>query len=108
MTEDLPPPVAAYAAANARLDADGMLAAFAGDAVVQDEGARHQGREAIRAWIQTATIGVRAIFTPETWREDGGTVVVEGPVAGDFPGSPIRLTFRFAFVDDLIRRLEIA
>lgn len=107
MTEDLPPPVAAYAAANARLDADGMLAAFAWDAVVQDEGARHEGREAIRAWIQTATIGAQAIFTPKTWREDGETVVVEGPVEGDFPGSPIRLTFRFALTGGLIRRLEI-
>ncbi|TIV37824.1 MAG: nuclear transport factor 2 family protein, partial [Mesorhizobium sp.] len=29
MTLELPPPIAAYVAANARLDVDGMLAPFA-------------------------------------------------------------------------------
>ncbi len=108
MTDDLPTPIAAYAAANARLDADGMLAAFAPDAVVRDDGGRHAGRDAIKAWIDTATIAARAVFMPETWREEDGTVIVEGPTAGDFPGSPIRFTFRFTLRDGAIAGLEVA
>ncbi|HYD15497.1 MAG TPA: hypothetical protein VEA77_03765 [Hyphomicrobium sp.] len=38
--------------------------------------------------------------------EDGFTLV-EGPVTGRVPGSPIRLTFRFSMQDDLISALEI-
>jgi hypothetical protein len=108
MTNALPASIAAYAAANARLDAEGMLAPFARDAVVRDDGGRHVGHDEIRTWINSATIGVRAVFTPETWREEGGRVIVEGPTAGDFPGSPIRFTFRFTLRDGAIAVLEIA
>ena len=108
MADDLPTPIAAYAAANARLDADGMLAPFAPDAVVRDDGGRHAGHDGIRAWINSATMAAKAIFTPETWREEAGRVIVEGPTAGDFPGSPIRFTFRFTLRDGAITALEIA
>jgi ketosteroid isomerase-like protein len=108
MTNALPTPIAAYAAANARLDADGMLASFTPDAVVRDDGGRHAGRDEIKAWIDAATIAARAVFTPETWREQDGRIIVEGPTAGDFPGSPIRFTFRFTLRDGAIAGLEIA
>lgn len=108
MATELPPPIAAYVAANARLDADGMLAAFAPDAVVFDEQRRRVGRTEIHDWIQSATIASRAIFTPDACRQEGGAVVVEGPTAGDFPGSPIRFTFRFTLENGAIAALEIA
>ena len=108
MTKHLPAPIAAYAAANARLDADGMLATFAPDAVVRDDGGHHAGHDAIRAWINGATIAARAVFTPETWREEEGRVVVEGRTAGDFPGSPLRFTFGITLRDGAIAALEIA
>jgi hypothetical protein len=104
----LPAPIAAYVQANARLDAEGMLAPFAQDAVVRDDGGHHAGREEIRSWIRSATIDSRAIFTPEDWREEGGQILVEGPTAGNFPGSPIRLTFRFRLIGAAIAGLEIA
>ncbi|WP_137181719.1 nuclear transport factor 2 family protein [Roseomonas sp. AR75] len=108
MTDALPEPIAAYVAANARLDANAMLAPFAPDAVVRDEGGRHVGRDAIRAWIDAATIASRAVFSPETWREQDGRFIVEGPTAGDFPGSPIRFTFRFTLRHGAITDLDIA
>ncbi|MBL8773879.1 MAG: nuclear transport factor 2 family protein, partial [Phenylobacterium sp.] len=43
MPIELPSPIRTYVAANARLDADGMLSAFADDAVVSDEARRHAG-----------------------------------------------------------------
>ena len=39
MSLELPTPIAAYVAANARLNADGMLKPFAADAVLLDNGA---------------------------------------------------------------------
>lgn len=108
MIKDLPPPIAAYVAANARLDAQGMLAAFATDAVVRDDGGRHQGHEELEAWIRTATLDAQAVFAPDAWREEDGLVVVDGLTAGAFRGSPIRFTFRFTLEDGAIAALEIA
>jgi hypothetical protein len=108
MTNELPAPIAAYVAANARLDADGMVAPFARDAVVRDDGGHHTGRDEIRIWIESATIASHAVFTPETWRERDGRVVVEGLTTGKFPGSPIRFTFSFLLRRDAIAGLEIA
>ncbi|NKE47172.1 nuclear transport factor 2 family protein [Roseomonas frigidaquae] len=106
MIDVLPAPIEAYVRANARLDAEGMLAPFAPDAVVHDEGGSHAGPEEIRAWIQSATIASRAVFTPDRWHAEGGTIVVEGPTAGAFPGSPIRFTFRFKLAGQAISALE--
>jgi ketosteroid isomerase-like protein len=107
MSPDLPSPVAAYVAANARLDLPGMLRPFAADAVLVDNGRRHEGHAGLRALFETEVIAVRAIFTPESVRHDTGQVVVEGPVHGDFRGSPIRFTYRFTLEGDSIRALEI-
>jgi len=104
----LPAPVAAYFAANPGFDVEGMLAPFAADAVVADENRRHAGTTAIRAWIEEATIGNRAVFTPEAWREEGGRLVVEGTVAGTFPGSPVRLACRFTLAGGRIAALDIS
>ena len=108
MDTTLPAPIAAYVEANTRLDADGMLAAFAPDAVVQDEGRRLQGHEKVMGWIQSATIASRAVFTPDAWHEQDGRIVVTGLTRGDFPGSPIRFSFRFALDGVAITALAIA
>jgi len=107
MSLDLPFPIATYVAANARLDADGMLEPFAADAVVRDNGAVLRGRAEIRSLFEEAVIPVKAIFTPDTARNEGGQVVVEGPAHGDFKGSPIRFTYRFTLENDAIKVLEI-
>jgi hypothetical protein len=50
---------------------------------------------------------VKAIFTPDSVRHENLQVVVEGPVHGDFKGSPIRFTYRFSLENDGIKALEI-
>lgn len=107
MTLDLPSPVAAYVAANARLDVDAMLAPFAADAVLLDNGAAFRGHAEIRTLFAEAVVAVKAIFTPDTVRHENGRVVVEGPAHGDFKGSPIRFTYRFTLEDEAITALEI-
>ena len=108
MDTPLPSPIAAYVEANARLDADDMLATFAPDAVVEDEGRRLTSPEDIGEWIRSATIASRAVFTPDAWHEKDGRIVVAGLTHGDFPGSPIRFTFRFALDGGAITALAIA
>lgn len=107
MSLELPSPIAAFVAANARLDVDEMLKPFAPDAVAHDMGRSHHGHAELRTWFQDEVIAVKAIFTPDTVRREDGQVVVAGPAHGDFKGSPIRFTYRFALENDAIKALEI-
>ena len=107
MPLELPPPIAAYVAANAKLDVDGMLQPFSADAVLRDNGAAFSGHAGIRRLLEDAVVPVKAIFAPDAARQDGGQIVVEGPAHGDFPGSPIRFTYRFTLEGDAIKALEI-
>jgi hypothetical protein len=107
MSLGLPPPIAAYVAANARLDAEGMVRTFAADAVVHDDGDVIRGHAELRPWLEKSVIAVKAIFTPDAVRHEGDQVIVEGPAHGDFKGSPIRFTFNFTLEDDAIKALEI-
>jgi hypothetical protein len=107
MTIALPPPIAAYYDAKNRHDIDGMLAPFAVDALVHDEGHDHLGRASIRAWMEDTTRKYRVTSTPEESSADGAELVVRALVSGNFPGSPAHLTYRFALADDRIARLTI-
>ncbi|MFI0848700.1 nuclear transport factor 2 family protein [Mesorhizobium sp. IMUNJ 23232] len=107
MTLELPIPIAAYVAANARLDVDGMVAPFAAEAVLRDNGTVLRGHDEMRSLLAEAVVAAKAIFTPDTVRHEAGQLVVEGPAHGDFKGSPIRFAYRFTLEDDAIKALEI-
>ena len=106
MFMDLPKPIADYVAANARLDIDGMLKPFLRDAVFIDNGKHFEGLSAIRQLFEHEVMPVKAIFVPDAVREENGDVIVEGPAHGDFPGSPLRFTYRFTLVEGAIKTLE--
>lgn len=107
MPLDLPKSIADYVEANARLDLDGMLKPFLREALFIDNGKHYEGQAAIRHLLEEEVIPVKAIFTPDTIREEGGDVVVEGPAHGDFPGSPLRFTYRFTLVSGAIKTLKV-
>lgn len=107
MSMNLPKPIAAYVEANARLDVDGMLKPFQHDAVFIDNDKRFEGQATIRLLLEKEVIPVKAIFSPDTVREEGDDVVVEGPAHGDFPGSPLRFTYRFTLANDAIKTLQV-
>lgn len=107
MTTDLPEPLAAYFAAKNRHDIDAMLAPFAGDAVVRDEGRTHAGRDAIRAWMEETTRRYRVTVEPTAATADGATWTVQALVSGTFPGSPATLRYRFSLARQSISGLEI-
>lgn len=106
MSLNLPKPIADYIDANARLDLDGMMKHFRLDAVFIDNGKHFVGQAKIRKMLDEEAIAVKAIFEPDTVREENGDIVLEGPAHGEFPGSPLRFTYRFTMVDDAIKTLE--
>ena len=106
MSLNLPSPIADYIAANARLDIDGMLKPFLPDALFIDNGKPFAGQAAIRRLFEQEVIPVKAIFAPESVREENGDIVLEGPAHGDFPGSPIRFTYRFTLANGAIQTLQ--
>lgn len=106
MPIQLPKPIADFVEANARLDIDGMLKPFLNDAVFIDNGKPFEGQAAIRHLFEKEVMPVKAIFTPDTVRELDGDIVVEGPAHGNFPGSPLRFTYRFTLAHGAIKTLE--
>jgi hypothetical protein len=104
---DLPEPLAAYFAAKNRHDIEAMAAMFAEQASVRDEGVTHEGRPAIRAWIEETTRRYAVKVAPIEMMQTPGRIVVKADVAGNFPGSPVTLTYKFALAGDHISALEI-
>lgn len=106
MVLELPKPIADYIEAQARLDLNGMMKSFLPGAIFTDNGKQYVGHAEIREMLQEMVIDLKAIFEPDTVREEDGNAVLEGPISGDFPGSPIRFTHRFTLEGDAIKLLE--
>ena len=108
MSPELPHPIADFVGANARLDLDGMVKPFAAEAVFLDNGERFKGREEIRAHLKTMVVDLKAVFTPDTVRREDDVVLMEGPAHGDYPGSPIRFTYRVELDGDVINTMDVS
>lgn len=109
MTTAVPKVVTRYFEADARRDIDALVALFADDAVVIDEGKTRRGATEIRGWqtgaasefeYTTEVIGVAA--------DDEDHLLVTARLDGNFPGGTATLTFDFTVTGELISRLEIA
>lgn len=107
MTISLPQPLAAYFAAKNRHDIDAMLAPFAADATVRDEGRTHANPAAIRGWMIATTAKYEVTVEPREASLADGIWTVAGLVTGDFPGSPAILRYRFTLAGDRIAALSI-
>jgi hypothetical protein len=86
-----------YFAMAPEADTEPYFAQFAADATAEDEGVIHRGIDAIRAWrasvppVSYAVLDVRTVDEEHTARAE---------ISGEFPGSPVVLSFRFTFTDD--------
>jgi hypothetical protein len=108
MPLDLPKPLPRYFAAQNALDAEAMVACFVPDAEVHDEGGTYVGRDAILGWKRDTIAKYGISIEPLEVSEKDGKPVVVARVAGNFPGSPADLTYRFGVSPDgLIRTLDI-
>lgn len=104
---NLPEPIAAYFAADRHPSAQALARCFTAQATVTDEGRTHVGAQAIAAWRANASTQYRYTVEPVAIERDEGFIVVTSHVAGDFPGSPVDLRYRFRLERGLIAALEI-
>ena len=104
---DLPPPVAAYFAADTT-GAEAVAQCFTDGAVVIDERQEHRGRTAIARWKAEVSAKLRYSVERLGVHVSGDETTVTGRVTGDFPGSPVELQYHFTLEGDKIARLEIA
>ena len=108
MNLNLPDILDRYFKAQNAHDIDAMVACFAPDAAVRDEGRAYIGTEAIRAWKMDTSTRYRITATPIEGRNEGDRTIVVVTVSGTFDGSPVNLTYRFGFsADRLIGALEV-
>ena len=107
MNLTMPPALAAYFSADGSADIDALEACFTRDATVQDEGETVRGLAAIRAWKLAAKAKYQYHVEPLSASREGATETVLARVAGSFPGSPVKLTYRFDLVDGRIASLAI-
>ena len=107
MTIILPPALAAYFTAEATTDVETLADCFAADAVVRDEGRTIQGLDAIKVWKKDAKAKYQYTVQPLDVVQDQATVKIRARLTGEFPGSPIEVTYRFVLANDKITLLEI-
>lgn len=105
-TLKLPKPIAAYFEADQR-DGHAVAHCFTHGGRVTDEGRTHQGREAIEAWKNATSRRFSYRADPVSLAVIGQQSVVTGRVSGNFPGSPVHLTFKFHLERDQVASLEI-
>ena len=107
MRPDLSPLLSEYFAAANTDDADRIAACFAEDAKVHDEKQDFTGRAAIRQWAIDARKKVSFRSEPFELEGEPDTPIVRSHVTGNFPGSPVDLTYRFTLANGKIATLSI-
>ena len=107
MAIELLKPIAGYFEADKCLSAEAIAACFAPAAVVRDEGHTYAGRDAIRRWKDQSSAKYNYRAEPFLIAEEGGRIVVACRLVGDFPGSPVDLSYFFVLDGEEIAELEI-
>lgn len=107
MNMTLPAPLATYLSAETTTDSETLSNCFATDAIVRDEGRTIEGLEAIKAWKKDSKAKYQYSVEPLRVSHDGATVKMRARLTGNFPGSPVEVTYTFVLADDKIASLEI-
>lgn len=102
---NLPEPIAAYFAAEHNPEA--LARCFTAQAVMKDDGHTYTGVDAIKAFMAEASAKYSATTVPFALEREDGFQIVKAKVTGNFPGSPIDLSYRFRLERGLIASLEI-
>lgn len=103
----IPSVVKAYFEADNGGDAEALIPLFSTTAVVEDEGARHEGMSAIRTWWLAAKRKYHHVAQPIESSGAGDKVSVRAKVTGQFPSSPATMGFFFTIDDGKIVALRI-
>jgi len=104
-TMTLPQPIAKYFASEH--NPEGLAQCFKADAILKDDGHSYEGVETITAFLAAASVKYNATTVPFDIKDNDGFHVVLAKVSGNFPGSPVNLSYRFGLDRGLIDSLEI-
>jgi hypothetical protein len=109
MSVALPEVISRYFEFDAQRDIHSIVALFADDATVVDEGEAREGIESIRAW-QLGPASKYEYTTEVSGTQSLGAdrYLVTGRLTGNFPGGTADLKWDFTVAGDLITRLVIA
>lgn len=103
---DLPKVIADLVAAQNNFDSAAYVKCFSDNAVVQDEGKTHKGKEEIETWIADSNERYRATIKPVGYEELETESILKAETSGNFPGSPIVLNYHLVIIDGLIQSLN--
>ncbi|AZR31061.1 nuclear transport factor 2 family protein [Xanthomonas vasicola] len=101
----LPEPIAAYFAAEHNPDA--LAQCFTAHAVMTDDGHSYTGIDAIKTFMAEASAKYNALSVPFAIEREDGIHCVRAKVSGNFPGSPVVLSYRFRLERGLIASLQV-
>ena len=104
-TLTLPEPIATYFASEHNPEA--LARCFKADAILKDDGHTYEGVDAITAFLAAASARYNATTVPFDVKDNDGFHIVRAKVTGNFPGSPVNLSYRFGLDRGLIDSLEI-
>lgn len=102
---NLPKVLAELVATQNNFDSLGYANCFSETAVVFDEGKTHTGRKEIEKWIDKANKDYQATMKPLEYATT--EEILKAEVSGNFPGSPIVLSYHLKLTDGLIQSLKI-
>ncbi|WP_419211209.1 nuclear transport factor 2 family protein [Maribacter sp. X9] len=102
---NLPEVISDLVKAQDSFDSRGYANCFTETAVVFDEGRTYTGKGEIKNWIEKANSEYKVTMKPLEYSDGEKTLKAE--ISGSFPGSPVVLTYRYEFKNDLIQSLKI-
>lgn len=102
---NLPQVIADLVNAQNNFDNVAYANCFSETAVVLDEGKTHNGKLEIQEWIKKANKEYQALVRPLEY----STIeeILKAEVSGNFPGSPIVLSYHLRLKEGLIESLRI-
>src|SRR6267142_3849666 len=93
MPAPLPQPLTEYFRASNEHDVAALLASFAVEATVEDEGKKYLGAVAIRKWIEETIRKYDVTVEGTGTRNEDAKTVVMGLIAGKCRGSHVNVTY---------------
>lgn len=104
---DLPEAVALYIKSADEHNTDALVSSLTEDAVVDDEGRVHQGKDDIRAWNKNSVAKFACRYDVTDVATYGDETVTTITVSGNFSRSPVSLFYRFIVSDGKVAQLRI-
>ncbi len=107
MNPELPDTVRRYFEADAAQDREGMRAVLSPTVHVHDESHDYHGIDEVLAWKKSSSERYQYTSTPFASEQSVDSVSVQSRLEGNFPGSPVDVTYLFRLKDGLIEELKI-